>query len=613
MLLELNIQNFAVIEKTSIKPHKQFTAITGETGAGKSMLVDALTLLQGARADKSHIQAGKKSAQIEGVFCVQSNTAAKQWLAAQGFLKADKCTIKRVIDQTGKSRIYINNFPCTLQTLKGLGQHLIQIHAQHQYHELLDKEKHLEFVDQFGKLSPQTQKTKEAFALWRTAVNHLTTAQKAYDSTKQRYDLLQYQTNELAELDLTPETLRANYEKHQRLSNTEHLLTLCQRVKTLIDDDDDWSLMRLSQTTQKELADNRVPLKPLEEVSHLLQEQSILLQECLNHLDDAESALEHDPAHLAELEDYLEKLNTLARKHRVTPEALPEHAQSLYDEMQHLAQNDLDIEKLSDEAEKRWLDYYQKATILSERRRISSKKLGRAITEYIRKLGMPDAELSFKIDKHHEHTPPTATPVNLPQTPKKANAHTNQNSPKRAHHPKTPSKGDHNSPALNTIDYTSLQTLAAPTGFDQGELMLKNHPKLPAITLRKTASGGELSRVSLALFMLIQQGSGQFLIFDEVDTGMGGQIGDLLGQHLQKLSNTKQLLCITHLPQVAARSDKHIHVSKTTNKTAVMSEAIELSAQDRQDELARMLGVSTLPEAVAVAASEHWQSASQSA
>lgn len=608
MLLELNIQNFAVIEKTSIQPHEQFTAVTGETGAGKSMLVDALTLLQGTRADKNHIQAGKKSAMIEGVFCVKNNMAAKKWLATQGFLKAAQCTIKRVIDQAGKSRIYINDFPCTLQTLKGLGQHLIQIHAQHQYHELLDREKHLAFVDQFGKLGTQTQKTREAFALWRAAVNRLTAAQKAYESTKQRFDLLQYQTSELAELDLSPETLRANYEKHQRLSNTEHLLTLCQRVKNLIDDDDDWSLMRLSQSAQKELTENRVPLKPLEEAKHLLQEQSILLQECLNHLEDAEHSLEHDPAHLAELEDYLERLNTLARKHRVTPEALPAHAQSLYDEMQHLAQNDLDIEKLNQEAEKKWLDYYQKATTLSERRRICSKKLARAVTEYIRKLGMPEAELSFKIDKNCEQLIASTATLKL----QAANSETVKTETGKQNTLKNHQK-DSTDSTPNTIDYTKLQALATPTGFDQGELMLKNHPKLPATTLRKTASGGELSRVSLALFMLIQQDNGQLLIFDEVDTGMGGQIGDLLGQHLKKLSDTQQLLCITHLPQVAARSDKHIHVTKTSNKTTVMSEAIELSTEDRQEELSRMLGVSTLPPSVAAAASQHWRTTSQTA
>jgi len=579
MLLTLDIQNFAVIGKTCIKPHAQFTAITGETGAGKSMLVDALTLLQGTRADKNHIQSGKKNAIIEGKFCIKHNIAAQQRLETQGFNKQTQCVIKRVIDQHGKSKIYINDIPCTLQTLKGLGQHLIQIHAQHQYHELLDREKHLEFVDLYGKLTPQTDKTRTAFNKWRTAQSRLSAAQKAYETAKQRYDLLQYQTNELSELDLSPETLRANYEKHQRLSNTEQLLTLCQRVKALLDCDDNWSLIQLSQTAQKELSENRVSLKPLDEAKQLLCEQSILLQECLSHIECAEQSLEHDPAQLAELEDYLDRLTALARKHRVTPETLPAHAQSLFDEMHDLAKNDLDIEKLITDAESAWLDYYQKATILSERRRLSAKRLSRAVTEYIRKLGMPDAELNFKFDMQAEHIPERTT---------------------EGHE-------------ANNERYTALQTQASPTGFDQGELMLKNHPNLPATALRKTASGGELSRITLALFMLVQQDSGQLLVFDEVDTGMGGQVGDLLGQHLQLLSNAHQLLCITHLPQVAARSNKHIHVSKKASSTAILAEAIELSPRNRQDELARMLGVATLPPALAEAASQHWKTASQSA
>jgi DNA repair protein RecN (Recombination protein N) len=212
---------------------------------------------------------------------------------------------------------------------------------------------------------------------------------------------------------------------------------------------------------------------------------------------------------------------------------------------------------------------------------------------------MPDAEVSFLFDEAPQKALTTGAPTIGQDT-------ILESAPETARIAKTPAGGD-------TQNYAALQALATPTGFDQSEMMLKNHPRLPATALRKTASGGELSRISLALFMLIQQDCGQLLIFDEVDTGMGGQIGDLLGQHLQKLSQRQQLLCITHLPQVAARSDTHIHVSKKTNKTAIFSEAVALNNTNRQAELARMLGVSTLPQALAEAASEQWQAQPQSA
>jgi len=570
MLTTLSIKNFAVINETALRPHPNFTAITGETGAGKSLLIETLNLLSGARADTGHVQTGKKTATIEGTFCLKNNLSASNWLKLKGLEANKACTVKRVIDASGKSKAYINNQSCTLQTLKQLGPLLVSIHAQHQYHNLLDKEKQLYCLDQFGGLLIQRDKTLQAYQLWRNKRENLASAKKNYDLAKQRFDLLQYQTKELTEVELTTENIKQAYQRHQQLNNTETTLLLCQEIEEILSADNQRSLSALSQTALRKLAGDLSKLPQLEEATKLLQEQAILLDECLTQIHDAQQLLEHDPETLNELNQFLDQVGSLSRKHQIAPEALPNLAEELEAELKQLSENDLNLGAYEIEMQEAWEAYLRTAKKLSKARQKSAKELSLALTHYLHELGMPEATINFEL-----------TPQDV-------------------------------------LGTSNSNESASPNGIDQGELMFSPHQNITQTPLRKTASGGELSRISLALFMLCQQGTnplqhqpGPLLVFDEVDTGMGGQTGDLLAQHLKELSNTHQIMCITHLPQIAARSDKHVYVAKNSNKKSVASQALELSDRERQQELERMLGLTTLPKNLKVAAKSHWQSVAQ--
>ncbi len=564
MLESLKINNFAIIEYQQSVFYTGLTVITGETGAGKSLLIGALALLQGQRADTSHIKSDAQQAIIEGVFNIEANTKAQDWLRQQKLFSRDvsesdakRCCIKRVIDQSGHSKIYINGCVCTLQLLRCLGKHLVQIHSQHQHQVLLDKDSHIDYLDHFAGLSVLAEKVKQSYCAWQLADKELVQAQQEYEKAQQRQDLLSYQLEELAQVDLTEATIDCAYQTHKELAQAESLEQLCVQLMDLFDakNTEVGALLPLFNASLQKMSQLEQSRPAFKEAYDLLCEAFILCQESFSLIRKSQEDIEYDPSRLQALDEYLSTLNRLARKHRVHPRQLPELLSKLEREQSRLKTKHLSLEQLLAVRDNAYKQFIALAADLSHKRQLKQEAFEHKVTGYMRLLGMPEAVC--KVSLHSA-----------------------------------------------SVERSSISV----HGVDRLELMLSSHAKLAPLPLRKCASGGELSRLSLALFMLTQEEGGSTLVLDEIDTGLGGQVAELLGKHLVELSKKQQVICVTHLPQIAAKGQVHLTVKKESSIQGALCSRVSqlLDAESRILELARMFGLAQLPPPLLREVCEQW-------
>jgi DNA repair protein RecN (Recombination protein N) len=535
MLTQLTVSNYAIAERVELQFGKGMTALTGETGAGKSIVLDALGLAMGGRADAGAVRHGAKRADITATFDVSRIAEARQWLENHELDDDNECILRRVISKDGRSRAYINGQPCPLAHLKDLGSALMDIHSQHQHQSLLRKETHRKLLDEFANAEALVEQTRDAWKAWHKTRQRLTERQQNADEAEARLQLLRYQVEELDRLALEDGEQEELEKEQEQLSHADAVLHNSHQA-TLLCTEDENSAADLVRQALQQLEQLPVAVPALTETIQMLNEAQIQITEAGDNLRHFVEDYDADPARLAEVEERLSAIYQMARKHRITPETLPEFHQSLSAELASLDDGEGSVVKLEAELEEQRSHFNTLATELSNARQQAAANLDQRIAEELAQLSMPAVQFVTHLSRN---------------------------------------KGDE----------------PAPHGLEDIEFLVSANPGQPARPLAKVASGGELSRISLAIQVVVAQTSTTpTLVFDEVDVGIGGGTAEVVGRLLRSLGSNGQVLCVTHLAQVAAQSHQHLFVSKFTESDATYSKIESLDDNGRVSEVARMLG-----------------------
>jgi DNA repair protein RecN (Recombination protein N) len=535
MITSLLIRDFAIIDELALEPGPGMTALTGETGAGKSILVDALGLVLGDRADSATVRAGAERAEISVGFELADDSDARAWLAEQAMEAGDDCLLRRVVGSDGKSRAWINGTPTTLQNMKALGELLVDIHGQHAHQSLARRDVQRHILDEFADHPKPLSEVREGFREWRELQGRLTRASDNDEARIARRDLLRFQTGELKALELGDDEVARLDEEQRRLAHAGRLLEVAASVHQGLYADEQ-SVDTLLGSFHHRL-DDVTRLDPaLKEPLELIASAQIQLREAADSLRHYADRVELDSGRLAFVEQRLADVHDLARKHRVPPEALPELTQTLLDELAQLDSDDEDLDVLTQQARAAEVHYREAAAALTRSRRAAAKKLGKQVTAAMQGLGMEGGQFRVGLESDPEMRP-------------------------------------------------------AAHGLDRIEFQVTANPGQPLQPLSKVASGGELSRISLAIQMIAARSLPiPTLIFDEVDAGIGGAVAEVVGRQLRALGEHRQVLCVTHLAQVAAQAHHHLQVSKHKGKADTRTRIQVLDADSRVQEVARMLG-----------------------
>ncbi|HZM34471.1 MAG TPA: DNA repair protein RecN [Burkholderiales bacterium] len=532
MLRALEIRNFVIVERASLEPDPGFNVLTGETGAGKSILVDAIELLVGGRADASVVREGAEKAELSAEFEVESDTLAS-WLK-ESDLEGDagQLIVRRTIDRSGRSRAFINGHAATAAQLKDAGERLVDIHGQHAHQSLLRPAGQRELLDAHAGNESLAKETSESFRAWKRLEAVAFEAQKDFAQRRRERDDLSEAVRDLKKLAVREgEWERASAEQ-KRLSHGSSLLAGAQSALEALDESEGAALAQLAAVSSrlKALSEHDESLEP---VMQLLESAQAQAGEAVRELRQYASRLDLDPEALREAEGRVEALHAAARKHRVKPEglhALLENFERRLGELE-LATDPQALEREVAAARGR---YEAAAAKLSAGRKSGAESLSKAVTASMQQLAMAGGRFAVSLKKLTE---------------------------------------------------------AASTGFEEIEFEMASHPSLPLRALAKVASGGELARVSLAIQLAAARSAPvATLVFDEVDAGIGGSVADTIGRSLRKLGKKHQVLCVTHLPQVAACADAQWSVSKPSSRSEVQVKVARLDHASRIEELARMLG-----------------------
>jgi DNA repair protein RecN (Recombination protein N) len=535
MISSIHIRDFAIIDELSLELGAGMSALTGETGAGKSILVDALGLVLGDRADSAAVRAGAERAEISAGFELTDDTDARAWLAEQALDAGDECLLRRVVGSDGKSRAWINGTPTTLQNLKALGELLVDIHGQHAHQSLARREVQRLILDEFADHPQLMDATRETFQAWRELQARLDRAAGDDEARTARRDLLRFQTGELKALELADDEVERLDVEHRRLAHAGRLLEVAETAHQDLYADDRSIDSLLGQCHH--LLEEVTRLDPaLREPLDLVASAQIQVREAADSLRHYADRVELDPGRLAFVEQRLSDVHDLARKHRVAPEGLPKLARELLEELATLESDDEDLEALTRKAQAAEARYREAAAALSRSRHAAATKLGKQVSEAMQGLGMEGGKFQVGVDSDPQLRP-------------------------------------------------------AAHGLDRIDFLVTANPGQPLQPLARVASGGELSRISLAIQMIAARALPiPTLIFDEVDSGIGGAVAEVVGRQLRALGEHRQVLCVTHLPQVAAQAHHHLHVSKHKGKADTRTRIRVLDADSRVQEVARMLG-----------------------
>ncbi|QLL14279.1 DNA repair protein RecN [Pseudomonas chlororaphis] len=536
MLVHLSVHNYAIVEHLDLELDRGMSVITGETGAGKSIMLDALGLTLGDRADSGVVRPGADKADILATFDLEDIPEARTWLAERDLDNDSPCILRRVITAEGRSRGYINGSPCPLGDLKALGELLIDIHSQHEHQSLLKTDTHRRLLDEYAGATDLARQVSLAAQRWRQTRQELERLSNSGDEQRARHQLLSYQLEELENLALGENELEQLELEHKNLTNAESLLGICRQVVEHCSESDSGNVLSALTASLNRLSSIGNTSGALAEATNLLASAQIQVEEAVGELNRFVDHFDADPARLQQLEERLDAIYTLARKHRIQPTEVAAMQQTLLEEIETLDANDESIERLGDELKSFARHYHEKARELSELRQQAATSLASAVEQEIQRLGMPGGR--FTIELH-------------------ANS------------------GD------------ELQ----PNGLEQVELLVSANPGQPLKALAKVASGGELSRISLAIQVITAQTSRvPTLVFDEVDVGIGGPTAEIVGQLLRRLGERGQVLTVTHLPQVAAQGHQHLFVHKVRGSDATHTAVSKLGKTERIEEVARMLG-----------------------
>ncbi|MFZ4709242.1 MAG: DNA repair protein RecN [Zwartia sp.] len=529
MLRGLHIRDFVIVTEADINFEAGFTVFSGETGAGKSILIDALALTLGERADSSVLREGASRAEISAVF--ETPDTLIEWLTEHDLHAEHELVLRRVIDAQGRSRAYVNGSVVTIAQLREIGEQLIDIHGQHAHQSLLRADNQRDLLDAHGNLQPLRQATGLTFKAWRAVEKQLALSEQDASSLAQARERLEWQTSELARLSLGFTEWADVSAEHTRLANGQSLLDGAAKTLATLDDDDASVQHQLGAAVQRigQLLRHDANLKT---VYDALDSARIAVSEAVSDLNDYVSRAELDPARLAVLDNRMRAIFELARKFKTEPDDLYHLEQTLKTELETL-QSSSDIEALRAQTAARRSEYEAAASLLSVARGKAAVDLGKQVSKAMQTLAMEGGQFSVAM-----HACP-----------------------------------------------------AASHGQDQIEFLVAGHAGSTPRPLAKVASGGELARISLALSVIASRAARvPTLIFDEVDSGIGGAVAEVVGNLLRELGVRHQVLCVTHLPQVAARAQQHFQVSKQNVKGKTESSIALLPPPERIEEVARMLG-----------------------
>ena len=546
MLTHLHIRDFAIIDAVELELGRGLCVLTGETGAGKSILVDALQLAVGARAGSEVIRHDAARAEVTATFdLAQARAGLRALLEEQSIEMGDELLVRRLITREGKSRAYLNGQAVPVQVLREVGEWLAEIHGQHEFQSLVRPTAQRDLLDRYAGAEAQAAEVARLHRLRVERSTALAALESAARERDDRLDLLKHQVQELEALALKSGELAALTEERTRLANSGRLAEGARGALELLYEAEDanahalasraLSLLRAAGQLDPKLA----ALQP--SLDSALISLGDAAQELTRYLDD----LEADPVRQAELEQRLASIEALARKHRVAPEQLPEKMAELQSEWQRLEQLDANLAALQGELAQAAKAWHVAASALSERRRSAAAKLSADITARMQTLGMAGGRFAV---------------------------------------------------TLQALEATAsaAQGASSPHGLEEVEFQVSANAGQPPRPLGKVASGGELSRLSLAVQVALIRGNeaaqGVCMVFDEVDSGVGGAVAEIVGRELAALGARAQVLCVTHLPQVAALGDRHLRVAKLTDGATTRTQITSLEGPARTEEIARMLG-----------------------
>ena len=536
MLKQLHIRDFAIIDEVMLEFEPGMTVLTGETGAGKSILVDALGLILGDRADTGFVRHACERAEITAEFAIAGIPAVSGLLQEQEIVaEDDELLVRRVIGMDGRSRAFVNNSPVTAQFLKDLGEYLIDIHGQHEHQSLTRPDRQRELLDDYGGYTKVCAEVNAAYQAWHAATSQLQELLENNTDQEATLTLLRYQVDELQSLGPGRDEYASLDDEHRRLANGNRLLETSRKALSVFREDDDSLLSRLDNISG-ELHDLLRFDESLRNLVNTLHEASIQLGEASDELRTYVDSLEIDPEQLQQVEDRLSRMHDMARKHHIQPAELADHLATLQKKLYDMENSQQIISELL-EAQKTALGKYKVcARKLHSERIKSAKKLSAGITAKLTELGMPNGRFSITVTSQDDQAP-------------------------RSH------------------------------GNDKVEFEVSPNPGQGLKPLARIASGGELSRISLAIQVIGNTYSGTpTLIFDEVDAGIGGGIAEIVGKLLHGLATRRQVFCVTHLAQVASQGDHHMQVAKESTASSTRTLVTTLDDKQRVEEVARMLG-----------------------
>lgn len=535
MLLHLSIDNFTIAPHLEIELHQGMSVITGETGAGKSIMLDALGLTLGDRTDASVVRTGSKHSDIHATFDISTIPDAKRWLNERDLNSGNECLLRRVITQEGRSRGYINGRPATLQDLRILGNKLIDIHGQHAHQSLLKKDHQRNLLDDYAGLNKLGCEIKLITQEHCQCQQRLNSLQKNRSEQTARAQLLGYQVEELDNLSLDINELEKIEFEQKQLAHAEQIQQASQHALALCKEGEINVLNILNQAIRS-LTDIPSKSPSLEEATQLLNSALIQTEEASHEIENDINNFELNPERLLIVEQRLNQIYEIARKHRIPPKQLTERHQELAKELQTIAGSDEEVEQLQQHINTLQEQYQIQAKKLSKKRQTAANKLQKQVDKQLAELAMNNCHFTVALE------------------------------------PKETSK-------LHKY------------GAEDIAFLISTNPGQEPQPLARTASGGELSRISLAIQVITAQTSATpTLVFDEVDVGIGGATAEVVGNLLQKLGQQGQVLCVTHQPQVASKGQQHLLVSKHTSKTSVTTTLHTLNKKEKIEEIARMLG-----------------------
>ena len=540
MLRSLQIRNFAIIDEIDITFKDDMTVLTGETGAGKSILIDALSLVLGERGSSNLIRNKEKRAEYTAEFEITNNNNALNWLVEKSLENENECILRRTISPDGKSRSFINGNTVNLQSLKSLGELLVDIHGQHFHQSLCKKNVQRDLLDHFGGLSDTKNKIKRIFNEWRTLSDQLTEMIENDKNKADRMDLLSFQSKEFNELALSSGEYDSLNSEFKKINNIEKINRGINSLIDCLQSNEITNVGQMLSDSIKNIDTLATFDDSLEETKNLLSEAEINVSEAIGNLSRYGESIDYDNQKSREIEERINSIISLSRKHRADPDELVDIKIQIEKELDALKHSQTSIEEIQKNMNDLRKEYDGLSIKLTRMRVESAKKLSRLVADSMNELGMTGGIFKVEI---------------------------------------IPSKN------------------ISQHGNDDITFQISANPGQKPQPISNVASGGELSRMSLAIQVITSNGTNiPTMIFDEVDSGIGGAIAEVVGKKLKDLSQNKQVLCVTHLAQVASKGSSHIRINKLTDNKKTKIFASKLNSDERVEEIARMIGGIELTE-----------------